>query len=304
MYRKGLFTCVFTLASSLLLSSTFAAEDAERIYRPALSMHMPYIDEEMRSNNFEFGGDTVINTYKGIQLTADLPSRAGWLWSKQSLPTNSWEVEFEFKVEGQGTNIFGDGFAFWATTNDPQLGPVFGSIDHFEGLGVFFDTYANDKHPHSFPYVSAMIGDGKKSYDVGKDGEPTKLGGCEADFRGKEFPTKAIVSYSKGQYLQVKLHVESEGTWTECFTIDQAILPSIVYLGFSAHTGEISDSHEIISVSTHSLKQKKYKPVTPKAVRHDSSESLGFIWKLFAILTVGGLIYYVYQKNQGNSKRF
>ncbi|ORY06718.1 hypothetical protein K493DRAFT_295857 [Basidiobolus meristosporus CBS 931.73] len=316
MHSKRLFTCVFTLATSLLLASKASAAEEDKLYLPSLSLHMPYIDEEMRSNHFEFGGDTVVNTYKGVQLTADLPSRAGWLWSKHALPTNSWEVEFEFKVDGHGTNIFGDGFAFWATTNDPQTGPVFGSVDRFEGLGVFFDTYANAKHPYSFPYVSAMIGDGKTSYDVDQDGEPTRRGGCEADFRGKDFPTKARVSYSKGQYVQVQLQSETEGKWTDCFTIDNAILPSIVYLGFSAHTGEISgnvdlaaeslpsDSHEIISISSHSIKRKDtYQPSTPQPVRHES-ESIGFFWKLAAILTVGGLIYYVYQKNQRNAKRF
>lgn len=79
-------------------------------------------------------------------------------------------------------------------------GPVFGSVDRFEGLGVFFDTYDNErahvslpcdtesgKHRvdevlvqrHTFPYVMAMLGDGMKSYDNNKDGSDTELAGCE-----------------------------------------------------------------------------------------------------------------------------
>ncbi|ORX99778.1 hypothetical protein K493DRAFT_313074 [Basidiobolus meristosporus CBS 931.73] len=300
MYRKAVFTFL-TLAAGLLSAT---AQDDKSVYLGSHSLNVPYIDEEMRSNNFEFGGDTVIHTYRGIQLTPDLPSRAGWLWSKHALPTKAWEVEFEFKVHGSGSGVFGDGFAFWATTNDPQTGPVFGSVDRFDGLGLFFDTYANSKHSYSFPYVSAMIGDGKTSYDVGKDGEPTQAGGCEADFRGRPFPTKAKVSYVKDQYLEVKLQYQEEGKWTDCIFLNDISLPNVVYLGFSAHTGEISDFHEILSVTSHSLKSVNKPPRAPQPVHQNTDGSFGFLWKLIAIGTVGGLIYYVYQSNQRNAKRF
>ncbi|KAK9686806.1 hypothetical protein K7432_015036 [Basidiobolus ranarum] len=183
MNRRGLFPCLVTFVAVWLVTFAHGAEETKdegnKIYLNSHSIHMPYIDEEMRSKYFEYGGDTLINTYKAIQLTPDLPSRAGWLWSKHALPTSSWEIEFEFKVSGAGANLFGDGFAFWATTNDPSTGPVFGSVDKFDGLGVFFDTYANSKANHNFPYVMAMIGDGKTSYDNSKDGSDTEAAGCE-----------------------------------------------------------------------------------------------------------------------------
>jgi hypothetical protein len=39
--------------------------------------------------------------------------------------------------------------AVWFTTERAKVGPVFGFIDKFEGLGIFFDTYANARHPVS-----------------------------------------------------------------------------------------------------------------------------------------------------------
>ena len=27
--------------------------------------------------------------------------------------SNSWSVEFEFKIDGKNSHVFGDGFAFW-----------------------------------------------------------------------------------------------------------------------------------------------------------------------------------------------
>lgn len=33
----------------------------------------------------------------------------------------------------------------WLTKQRSTPGPVFGSVDNFEGLGVFFDTYDNER---------------------------------------------------------------------------------------------------------------------------------------------------------------
>ncbi len=48
-------------------------------------------------------------------------------------------------MEGKGDGLFGDGFAVWLTKERIEMGPVFGNRDNFEGLGIFFDTYANSR---------------------------------------------------------------------------------------------------------------------------------------------------------------
>lgn len=50
--------------------------------------------------------------------------------------------------------------------------------DQFTGLGIFFDTYANSRHSYTFPRISAMMGDGKKSYDLATDGAVQEFAGC------------------------------------------------------------------------------------------------------------------------------
>lgn len=110
----------------------------------------------------------------------------------------NWEVQINFKVHGHGKDLYGDGIAIWWVycsasghrrfkhwkcrqfsktlylpthyryTKDPlQPGPVFGSKDHFQGLAVFLDTYANQNghHNHGHPYISAMVNNGSLSYD-------------------------------------------------------------------------------------------------------------------------------------------
>ena len=79
-----------------------------------------------------------------VILTTDTQSQDGWLWSKQPILSKSFVAEFEFSVSFKGA-ISGDGFAFWITSESEIAGPVFGNQDHFNGLGIMFDTYANSR---------------------------------------------------------------------------------------------------------------------------------------------------------------
>src|SRR3954451_4458254 len=74
---------------------------------------------------------------------------------------NCEKIEVEFKIHGNG-NLHGDGMAMWLTKQRASPGPVFGSVDRFDGLGIFFDTYKNNRPGTVFPYVMAMVGDGTK----------------------------------------------------------------------------------------------------------------------------------------------
>jgi lectin, mannose-binding 2 len=68
--------------------------------------------------------------------------------------------------------------AIWLTKERAQSGPVFGFKDKFEGLGIFIDTYKNDRPGVVFPYIMAMMGDGVKAYDKEHDGKDNELAGC------------------------------------------------------------------------------------------------------------------------------
>jgi len=117
-----------------------------------------------------------------VRLTADRASQSGWIFSRVPLTATNWEIEFEFKVKGKG-NLYGDGFAMWLTKQRAQSGDVFGFIDKFEGLGIFFDTYKNNRPGVTFPYVMAMMGDGQTSYEKGTDGKNNELAGCSVCIR-------------------------------------------------------------------------------------------------------------------------
>ncbi|RUS21084.1 LOW QUALITY PROTEIN: concanavalin A-like lectin/glucanase domain-containing protein [Jimgerdemannia flammicorona] len=297
-------------------------------------------DQDLQNRWFDFGGDTVINTNKQIRLTSDRQSQTGWLWSRLKqhdtnapreqratsprsrlfatninlasvpLTATNFQIEFEFKVDGQSPSLYGDGFAFWLTKQRAIYGPVFGFMDKFEGIGIFFDTYPNNRrHHHSFPYVMAMIGDGVASYDNSDDGKSTEIAGCEADFRSISIPTKARVTYYHNNFLELKLQYKGWDEWEHCFTIANVTL-SVPYLGFTAITGEVHDNHDIISVSTTTLiSVPPSSPVKPQKSKIITKSGMwtAFMWylKLVAfgtVITVGILIYRMY--NSQSTKRF
>lgn len=191
------------------------------------------------------------------------------------------QIEVEFKIHGKG-NLHGDGFAIWLTKQRAKPGEVFGSVDKFEGLGIFFDTYKNNRPGTIFPYVMAMVGDGQTSYEKSNDGKENEFMGCSArGIRGGTVPTKARLVYFQEKSLRLDLQYKKEDQWELCFeTFEPPLIPSVAYLGFSAETGELSDNHDIIAVKTKNLYNANSKPDSNspkpgnsgKANRKDRSE--------------------------------
>ncbi|KAL8718790.1 MAG: hypothetical protein Q9181_008154 [Wetmoreana brouardii] len=202
----------------------------------------------MQSRFYDFGGDTIIRADQYVRLTSDRPSQEGWLFSRLPLTATNWEIEVEFKIHGQG-NLHGDGMAIWLTKQRATTGPVFGSTDNFEGLGIFIDTYKNQRPGVVFPYVMAMMGNTSVTYDKDHDGKDNEIAGCSArGIRGSTTTTKARLTFFQEKSLKVDLQYKADNEWTECFETGPLTLPSVSYLGFSAETGELSDNHDIISV--------------------------------------------------------
>jgi len=232
------------------------------------------------------------------------------------LTATNWEIEVEFKIHGKN-QLFGDGFAMWLTKQRGQQGPVFGSVDKFEGLGIFFDTYKNNRPGVVFPFVMAMVGDGKTSYDKDTDGKDTEFAGCSArGIRHASVPTKFRLTYFQDKYLKLELHYKSEGEWTLCFeTNEPPAIPQVAYLGFSAETGELSDNHDIISVMAKNLYTTTpagNRPTTPGSggrgrkgappTREKGSWTWFFMKIIFFCLVAGGG-YVGYTAWRANSKR-
>ncbi|KAG0026166.1 hypothetical protein BGZ81_006569 [Podila clonocystis] len=274
------------------------------------SIYMPYIDQDLQNRWFDFGGDAYVNTYQHIRLTSDRPSQSGHLWSRLPLTASNFQVEFEFRVDGKGTGLVGDGLGVFLTKERAESGPVFGNRDRFEGLGVFFDTYANSRQQHTFPFVMAMVGDGQTSYDNENDGKANELGSCESDFRIHANPTKARITVNRSaKTVNLKIQTRDWDKWEECFTLTDVTLPTVTYLGFSAMTGGVHDNHDIISVSTSAISNpedftaSRRKNNTPPP--RDRSNVMWYL-KLFAALAVFAALVVAFKmsKDKNDMKRF
>ena len=211
----------------------------------------------------------------------------------------------------------------WLTKQRATAGPVFGSVDQFEGLGIFFDTYKNNRPGTVFPYVMAMVGDGVKPYDKSNDGKDNELMGCSArGIRGASVPTKAKLTYFQDKSLKLELQYKAEDQWELCFeTTEPPTIPGVSYLGFSAETGELSDNHDIISVNTKNLYDTKNRPDPStqkpgsgsgrqKGRKSKTEKSGSWSWFFFKVLmffvVVGGgyFGYTAWRTQQRRSHRF
>jgi len=311
-------TAGLVAALALLGSATEQStldDDIKTVPLRTHSLYQPYLDTELQSRWFDWGGDTIVRADQYIRLTSDRQGQNGWLWSKLPLTATNWEIEVEFKIHGTG-NLYGDGMAMWITKQRAIQGPVFGSADEIEGLGIFFDTYKNNRPGVIFPYVMAMLGDGKTAYQHSNDGKDNELAGCSArGIRGASIATKAKLTYFQEYYLQLELQYRNDYEWETCFNIPNVTLPQITYLGFSAETGELSDNHDIINVNSKNLysasnvtpgkKPAFRKPAPEKRVR----ESGGWGWFLLKtvvliVVVVGAYVGYTAYRAQYRSSRF
>ncbi|EIM80757.1 uncharacterized protein STEHIDRAFT_150447 [Stereum hirsutum FP-91666 SS1] len=216
------------------------------------SLYAPYIDQDLQNRWWDFGADAYVNTNKHVRLTRNKQSLMGWLWSRLPITASNYIIEIEFKISGESTHLFGDGMAIWLTKDRAQPGPIFGSIDKFNGLAIFLDTYANGRHNYDFPRIVAMMGDGQTSYDQAHDGDETNIAACSAKYRRTNVATKLKITYAKDSVLDVKIQYQGWDQWDDCFTVKGVSIPANPYLGFSAMTGDVSDAHDIISVSSYS----------------------------------------------------
>ncbi|KAI9208564.1 legume-like lectin family-domain-containing protein [Polychytrium aggregatum] len=232
------------------------SQEPTRIPLYSFSLHPPFIEDNLNNRWWNFGGDTIVESNKFIRLTSDRPSQSGWLWGKVPLTAAGWICEIQFHVHGENS-LYGDGFAFWYTSEKEIQGPVFGSKDYFNGLGIFFDTYNNGRHREPFPIVSAMVGDGKTYYDHNNDGRSNQLASCSFHFQGLE-SARATIKYIRGELLEVRTTTgvtDNNGVlmWNDCFSVTNVTLPSVGYMGFTAHTGDVHDAHDILGITTTGL---------------------------------------------------
>ncbi|XP_036323861.1 vesicular integral-membrane protein VIP36 isoform X1 [Rhagoletis pomonella] len=317
--------CFLTVILLALLKHGVCSTSSNEYMKREHSLIRPFQGVGINLPYWDFLGHTMV-TSNYIRLTPDLQSKSGALWNYSPVMTRNWEVHVTFKVHGKGNELYGDGFAIWYTKERMQTGPVFGSKDYFSGLAVILDTYSNHNGPHNHqhPYLSAMINNGTWTYDHDRDGTHTQLEGCEVRFRNVDYDTHVSIRY-ENDVLSISTDMENRGEWKNCFVVNDVELPTGYFLGLSATTGDLSDSHDILGIKFYDLdinvtpeeisarstivpRAKTYEP--PREHKDDPKPGMSNI-KIFFILLFGmlvaiaGAIFAIsYFKEKNSRKRF
>ncbi|XP_015918177.1 protein ERGIC-53 [Parasteatoda tepidariorum] len=213
----------------------------------------PYLAQKDGTVPFWEHFGNAIASEEMVRITPSLRSKKGSIWTKNKTNFDWWEVEVVFRVNGRG-RLGADGFAFWYTDNKGVEGPVFGSNDHWNGLGVFFDSFDNDGRGNN-PYIMAMYNDGTKTFDHQSDGLSQQLAGCQRDFRNKPFPVRAKVEYYKN-VLSILFHngnSNNDDDYELCLRAENVYLPQYGHFGLSAATGGLADDHDALKFLTYSM---------------------------------------------------
>lgn len=98
--------------------------------------------------------------------------------------------------------------------------------------------------------------------------------------RAASVPTKAKLTYFQDKSLTLQLQYKSEDQWSTCFSLEPSAsmplkLPNVVYLGFSAETGELSDNFDIISVEARNMYSSSGSSGGPGSKQESSRRKIG-----------------------------
>ncbi|XP_059735318.1 protein ERGIC-53-like isoform X2 [Bos taurus] len=186
-----------------------------------------------------------------VRLAPSMRNRSGAVWSTNPVLFPAWEVEIQMRVTGPG-RWGAQGMAVWYTRGRGQVGPVLGEPDLGDGIGILFDSSAQD--PQNSPAIYVLARDRHTLYEPLGDGGSLLLGSCRQDFRNRPYPFRARITYW-GQRLRVSLNsgLTPSGPDEVCVDVGPLLLAPGGFFGVSAATSILADDHDVLSFLTFSL---------------------------------------------------
>lgn len=244
---------------SLLATATIAVAQvgSEVLIRPH-SIVGPFPNpEEQKVAFWDISGAALLDE-NGIHITPNVQRRSGAIWNKYPIKLNRFMIEVEIRITGGKAGA--DGMALWVTKERNSLGSVFGGVNKWNGLGIIFDSFNNDRRG-SDSHVMAVLNDGSFSFKhlTDHDGGKGALGKCDMQLRNTMNPIRARVTFDNKK-IEVALDLDHIGEYTACFLsqeIDFDLLSDDYYIGMSAATGGFSDDHSLFSLKTYALQGDK-----------------------------------------------
>ncbi|XP_017730437.1 PREDICTED: protein ERGIC-53-like isoform X2 [Rhinopithecus bieti] len=135
-----------------------------------------------------------------------------------------------------------------------HVGSVLGGLASWDGIGIFFDSSAEDTQ--NSPAIRVLASDGHIPSEQPGYGASQVLGSCHRDFRNRPHPFRARITYW-GQRLRVSLNSGLTPSDPDefCVNVGPLLLVPGGFFGVSAATGILADDHDVLSFLTFSLSE-------------------------------------------------
>uniref|UniRef100_A0A2K6LRV0 Lectin, mannose binding 1 like n=1 Tax=Rhinopithecus bieti TaxID=61621 RepID=A0A2K6LRV0_RHIBE len=179
-------------------------------------------------------GDAILGLEE-VRLTPSMRNRSGAVWSRASVLFSAWEVEVQMRVTGLGRRG-AQGMVVWYTQGRGHVGSVLGGLASWDGIGIFFDSSAEDTQ--NSPAIRVLASDGHIPSEQPGYGASQVLGSCHRDFRNRPHPFRARITYW-GQRLRVSLNSGLTPSDPDefCVNVGPLLLVPGGFFGVSAATG-------------------------------------------------------------------
>uniref|UniRef100_A0A9L0RIY0 Lectin, mannose binding 1 like n=1 Tax=Equus caballus TaxID=9796 RepID=A0A9L0RIY0_HORSE len=245
-----------------LLSSTFYSPEGgrppQRRFEYKLSFKGPRLALPGAGIPFWSHHGDAIPGLEEVRLAPSMRNRSGAVWSRAPVLFSAWEVEMHMRVTGPGRRG-AQGMAVWYTQDRGQVSSVLGGLASWDGIGILFDSSAEDTQ--SSPAIRVLASDGHTLYEPLGDGASRVLGSCHRDFRNRPYPFRARITYW-GQRLRVSVNsgLTPRDPDEVCIDVGPLLLAPGGFFGVSAATSTLADDHDVLSFLTFSLSEPGPEP--------------------------------------------
>jgi hypothetical protein len=253
------------------VNSQYSQSPSQQLYQSeTFSFTIAQFDEE--NQNLFLNGDAstsggILRLTKTDQYGKPLQNSVGrathftpiHIWDKASGELADFSVDFSFIVNTNGSRLHGDGFTFFIAPSHFELpknssGGYLGLFNpetaHVPAqnpiIAIEFDSFTNGwdpATPSQFPHIGIDVGsiDSVATVNWPLDFVQTNaLGEARINYNSESKKLSVFVVYPGS---------EREGT-TVSYVVDlRSVLPEWVRVGFTASTGELVETHDIINWS-------------------------------------------------------
>lgn len=211
------------LHSTLILLGTMVMAQ-----EPDKSLSLP---EKFSSPVKRFDTDGSVSWSKDqVTLTPlDKGNQHGAIWTNTKNTFSEWT--FEVSLTASGPTSPGGGLALWYAGNPNQAGPVHGSRDYWDGLGIFLDSETSSGEGT----LRGHLNDGSIGYRGFSQPADKAFSLCKINYRNTGAQFTLRVGYGQGSVI-----VDVNGQ--KCFETDAVSLPKDLYFGISASSTANPDS--------------------------------------------------------------